>query len=129
MLINGQAGSGGDMFPWLFRHNDLGALIGRRTWGGLVGISGVPPLIDGGYTAVPNFGFYEADGTWGVEGHGVDPDIDVIDDPTQLAQGVDPQLEVAIEHLLEEIERNGYAPPQRPTPPDRSGMGLPDDDK
>ena len=78
---------------------------------------------------MPNFGFYEADGTWGVEGHGVDPDIDVIDDPTQLAQGVDPQLEVAIEHLLEEIERNGYSPPQRPTPPDRSGMGLPDADK
>ena len=58
MLINGLAGSGGDMFPWLFRENDLGPLIGTRTWGGLVGISGNPGLIDGGYTAVPTFGFY-----------------------------------------------------------------------
>ncbi|MEO1006972.1 MAG: S41 family peptidase [Planctomycetota bacterium] len=129
MLINGQAGSGGDMFPWLFRHNNLGKLIGRRTWGGLVGISGVPPLIDGGYTAVPNFGFYEADGTWGVEGHGVDPDIEVMDDPTLLARGQDPQLDAAIEHLKAEIKQRGYEPPRRPAPPNRRGMGLRDADK
>jgi tricorn protease-like protein/C-terminal processing protease CtpA/Prc len=124
MLINGSAGSGGDMFPWLFKHNDLGPLIGRRTWGGLVGISGVPPLIDGGYTAVPNFGFYRTDGTWGIEGHGVDPDIDVIDDPTMLANGQDPQMDAAVEYLLEAIEREGYEPPQRPQEPDRSGFGI-----
>ena len=129
MLINGEAGSGGDMFPWLFRHNNIGKLIGMRTWGGLVGISGVPPLIDGGYTAVPTFGFYETDGTWGVEGHGVDPDIEVIDDPTALAKGRDPQIDAAVEHLLAEIERNGYARPTRPTPPNRAGMGITDDDK
>ncbi len=129
MLINGLAGSGGDMFPWLFKHNGLGKLIGMRTWGGLVGISGNPPLIDGGYTAVPTFGFYETDGTWGIEGHGVDPDIQVIDDPTALAKGEDPQLEAGVEHLLGEIQRNGYKPPKRPSAPDRSGMGVRNEDK
>ncbi|MCW5754388.1 MAG: PD40 domain-containing protein [Phycisphaeraceae bacterium] len=129
MLINGLAGSGGDMFPWLFRHNGIGKLIGTRTWGGLVGITGVPGLIDGGYTAVPTFGFYETDGTWGVEGHGVDPDIEVIDDPTQLARGIDPQLEAAIRLMLEEIEQRGYRPPARPADPDRSGMGIDPRDK
>ena len=124
MLINGSAGSGGDMFPWLFKHNDLGPLIGMRTWGGLVGISGVPPLIDGGYTAVPNFGFYRTDGTWGIEGHGVDPDMEVIDNPSDLAQGVDPQMDAAVTYLLDAIEREGYERPERPTPPDRSGFGI-----
>ncbi len=129
MLINGLAGSGGDMFPWLFRFNKLGKLIGMRTWGGLVGISGVPPLIDGGYTSVPNFGFYEKNGTWGIEGHGVDPDIEVIDDPTLLAKGKDPQLDAAIAEMLSEIQTNGYHPPKRPADPDRSGMGVREEDK
>lgn len=129
MLINGLAGSGGDMFPWLFKHHGVGKLIGTRTWGGLVGISGVPGLIDGGYTAVPTFGFYETDGTWGIEGHGVDPDIEVIDDPSLLARGVDPQLDAAIELMLEEIETHGYHPAPRPQDPDRSGMGVTDQDK
>jgi len=129
MLINGLAGSGGDMFPWLFKHNQLGKLIGTRTWGGLVGISSVPPLIDGGYTAVPNFGFYETDGTWGIEGHGVDPDIRVVDDPTKLAKGQRPQLDAAIQHLLNAIETQGYQPPEPPIPPDRSGMGIPMEDR
>jgi tricorn protease-like protein/C-terminal processing protease CtpA/Prc len=129
MLINGMAGSGGDMFPWLFRHAGLGKLIGTRTWGGLVGISGNPGLIDGGVVTVPTFGFYETDGTWGVEGHGVDPDIVVLDDPAQMAAGEDPQLEAAIALMLEEIERRPYAPPARPAAPDRSGMGLPAADR
>jgi tricorn protease len=129
MLINGLAGSGGDMFPWLFKFNGLGKLIGTRTWGGLVGISGVPGLIDGGYTAVPTFGFYETDGTWGIEGHGVDPDIEVIDDPTQLANGIDPQLDAAIAQMLSEIESNGYSAPAPPADPDRSGMGVTEEDK
>lgn len=124
MLINGSAGSGGDMFPWLFKHNNLGPLVGQRTWGGLVGISTVPSLIDGGYTAVPNFGFYRADGTWGIEGHGVDPDIEVVDNPTDLANGDDPQIDAAVAYLLEAIEREGYQPPQRPQEPDRSGFGI-----
>ena len=114
MLINGLAGSGGDMFPWLFRYNELGKLIGMRTWGGLVGISGVPGLIDGGYTAVPTFGFYETD---------------VIDDPSQLAKGKDPQLDAAIAEMLKEIENNPYTPAVRPSDPDRSGMGIEDSDR
>ncbi len=125
MLINGMAGSGGDLFPWLFREAGLGKLIGMRTWGGLVGISGNPSLIDGAAVTVPTFGFYEKDGTWGVEGHGVDPDIVVIDDPSLMYDGGDPQLDAAVAHILEEIERNPYLPPTRPSPPDRSGMGLP----
>ncbi len=129
MLVNGLAGSGGDMFPWLFKHNKLGKVIGSRTWGGLVGISGNPGLIDGGAISVPTFGFYKKDGTWGVEGHGVDPDIEVIDDPGKMTSGGDPQLEFAITHLLEEIQKNGYAPPARPASPDRSGMGIPEQDR
>ena len=129
MLINGLAGSGGDMFPWLFRQAGLGKLIGTRTWGGLVGISGNPGLIDGGYMSVPTFGFYEKDGTWGVEGHGVDPDIEVLDDPSLMCNGADPQLDAAIGLMLEEIERNPYAPPRRPSPPNRSGMEISDEDR
>lgn len=129
MLINGLAGSGGDMFPWLFKHNKLGKLIGTRTWGGLVGISGVPPLIDGGSVSVPNFGFYELDGTWGVEGHGVDPDIEVVADPAKMQAGKDVQLEAAIAHLTEELAKNPPQKPKRPADPDRSGMGLPESDQ
>ena len=130
MLINGLAGSGGDMFPWLFRHNDLGPLIGTRTWGGLVGISGNPGLIDGGYTAVPTFGFYETDGTWGIEGHGVDPDIEVMDDPGLMLDGGDPQLQKAVEVMLEALANGeGARPVERPASPDRSGMGITDEDK
>jgi tricorn protease len=129
MLINGLAGSGGDMFPWLFRQSGLGKLIGTRTWGGLVGISGNPQFIDGGHTNVPTFGFYKKDGTWGVEGHGVDPDIEVIDDPAKMVGGADPQLDAAIAHILDEMRRNPYVPPARPQPPDRTGMGIPEKDR
>jgi len=135
MLINGLAGSGGDMFPWLFRENGLGKLVGTRTWGGLVGISGNPTLIDGGYTAVPTFGFYEKDGTWGIEGHGVDPDIEVLDDPALMIDDgdpmtvEDPQLDAAIQVVLEEIKANPYRAPRRPASPDRSGMGIPESDR
>lgn len=135
MLINGLAGSGGDMFPWLFRFNNLGKLIGTRTWGGLVGISGNPGLIDGGGISVPTFGFYKKDGTWGVEGHGTDPDIEVIDDPGLMTSkepvggGADPQLDAAIAHLMGEIAKNPYLPPKRPASPDRKGMGIPERDR
>ena len=129
MLINGLAGSGGDMFPWLFRYNKLGKLIGTRTWGGLVGLSGNPTLIDGGYVSVPTFGFYEKDGTWGIEGHGVDPDIEVIADPAKMVDGGDPQLDAAIELMLQEIKARPYLPATRPPDPDRSGMGVTEADK
>jgi tricorn protease len=129
MLINGLAGSGGDMFPWLFKHNGLGEVIGTRTWGGLVGISGNPGLMDGGSISVPTFGFYETDGTWGVEGHGIDPTIEVLDDPSRMRNGGDPQLERAVEELLKQIEVNGFQPTPKPRYPDRSRMGLPESDK
>jgi len=130
MLINGEAGSGGDMFPWLFRHEDLGPLIGTRTWGGLVGYDGSwPPLIDGAFMSVPTIGFYETDGTWGVEGHGVDPDIEVIDNPSNLARGIDAQIDTAIEYLVEEADRHGYKRAPRPADPDRSGIGIRPEDK
>jgi len=129
MLINGLAGSGGDCFPWYFRHNKLGKLVGMRTWGGLVGISGNPGLIDGGSIAVPTFGFYKMDGTWAVEGHGVDPDLIVIDDPAKMVNGGDPQLDAAIEQVMVEIQTEPFIPPKRPASPDRSGMGIPEADR
>lgn len=129
MLINGLAGSGGDCFPYYFRQSGLGKLIGMRTWGGLVGISGNPQLIDGGSITVPTFAFYETDGTWGVEGHGVDPDIEVVDDPALMVDGGDPQLDAAIAHLQEELKTRQHKPPQRPAYPDRSGMGIAEQDK
>jgi tricorn protease len=129
MLINGLAGSGGDAFPHYFKQAGLGKLIGTRTWGGLVGISGNPGLIDGGGIAVPTFGFYEKDGTWGIEGHGVDPDIEVIDDPAKMIGGNDPQLDKAIEVLLAELASKPYVPATRPKSPNRSGMGIAPQDK
>jgi tricorn protease len=129
MLINGLAGSGGDYFPFWFKAAGLGKLIGTRTWGGLVGISGNPALIDGGYTSAPTFAFYEKDGTWGIEGHGVDPDIEVVDDPAAMYGGVDVQLDAAIQHMLDELKANPYKKPKRPPYPDRSGMGIKDKDK
>jgi tricorn protease len=129
MLINGLSGSGGDAFPTYFKMMGLGKLIGTRTWGGLVGLSGNPSLIDGAAVTVPTFGYYKKDGTWGVEGHGADPDIEVIDDPALMVDGGDPQLEAGIKLMLEEIEKHPYTPPQKPAYPDRSGMGIPERDR
>ena len=114
MLINGWSGSGGDAFPDFFRKADLGPLIGERTWGGLIGISGAPNLIDGGFFTIPTFRMYNPDGTWFPEGHGVDPDIEVSDDPTQLAKGVDPQLEKAIEVVMERLKTAPNPLPDHP---------------
>ncbi len=133
MLINGLAGSGGDMFPALFRQAGLGKLIGMRTWGGLIGYSQFHGLIDGGGVTAPDFAFYEKNGTWGIEGHGVDPDIEVIDDPALMIGApevvADPQLDAAIELMKAEIERNPYVAPKRPASPDRRGMGIREEDK
>jgi tricorn protease len=113
MLINGWSGSGGDAFPYYFKQRGLGPLIGRRTWGGLIGISGTPSFVDGGVVTAPTFAVYGTDGKWIVEGHGVEPDIDVVDDPTELAKGVDPQLERAIKEVMTAVEKQ----PKRPAPP------------
>jgi tricorn protease len=133
MLINGLAGSGGDMFPWLFRETKLGPLFGTRTWGGLVGISGNPNLIDGTRITAPMFAFYENDGTWGVEGHGVDPDVEVMDNPSLMRGGpvrggTDPQVDAAVKHLLDELERNPVRDVPVPPYPQRGGMGIPKSD-
>ncbi len=114
MLINGWSGSGGDAFPDYFRKAGLGPLIGMRTWGGLIGISGAPGLIDGGGVTVPTFRMYDPDGKWFKEGHGVDPDIEVVDDPTQLARGVDPQLERAIAEVMKSLEKAPAVRARRP---------------
>jgi tricorn protease len=121
MLINSWSGSGGDAFPFFFKEAGVGPLIGTRTWGGLIGISGVPPLIDGGGISVPTFGIYSLDGEWIIEGHGVDPDIEVIDDPSQLARGTDPQLERAIAEVMRMLEENPPTRPSQPAPPRKSG--------
>jgi len=129
MLINGMAGSGGDMFPALFQQNKLGPLIGMRTWGGLVGISGGPTNIDGSSVTPPTFAYYRMDGTWGIEGHGVDPDIEVIDDPAQMQGGGDPQLDRAIEEMLKALETQKFQEPRRPPSPDRSKFGISPEDR
>lgn len=129
MLINGLAGSGGDAFPWYFRQSKLGKLIGTRTWGGLVGLSGNPPLVDGADVTVPTFAFYKPNGTWAVEGHGVDPDIEVIDDPALMQNGADPQLDAAIKQMEDELKRAPFTPAKRPAYPDRRGIGIPPKDR
>lgn len=121
MLINGWSGSGGDLFPHYFRQAGLGPLIGRRTWGGLIGISGAPALIDGGGVTVPTFGIYSKEGKWIVEGHGVDPDIEVMDDPALLAQGKDPQLDRAIQEVEAAIKKHPPVATPKPAYPNRSG--------
>jgi tricorn protease len=114
MVINEFAGSGGDAMPWYFRHAKLGPLVGKRTWGGLVGISGYPPLLDGGSVTSPSFAAFGTDGKWDVENHGVAPDVEVELDPYEVRQGRDPQLERAVELVLEALKRN---PPQQPHKP------------
>lgn len=114
MLINGWSGSGGDAFPDFFRKSGIGPLIGTRTWGGLIGISGAPALIDGGNVTVPTFRQYNPDGTWFKEGHGVDPDIEVLEDPTTLSKGVDVQLEKAIEEVMRLHKLNPPVNPKQP---------------
>ncbi|MDP4217940.1 MAG: PDZ domain-containing protein [Bacteroidota bacterium] len=114
MLINGWSGSGGDAFPDYFRKAGLGPLIGDRTWGGLIGISGAPGLIDGGNITVPTFRMYNPDGTWFKEGHGVDPDIPVAEDLTQGAKGVDNQLERGIQEIIALLKTKGFTPPKTP---------------
>lgn len=114
MLINGWSGSGGDAFPDYFRKAGIGPLIGSRTWGGLIGITGAPTLIDGGNVTVPTFRMYDPDGKWFKEGHGVDPDIEVLEDPTTLSKGVDVQLEKAIEEVMRLHKLNPPVIPKQP---------------
>jgi tricorn protease len=121
MLTNGYSSSGGDAFPYYFRKKGLGTLIGTRTWGGLVGISGNAALVDGGSVIVPQFGIFDENEQWIIEGIGVSPDIEVVDRPEQLAKGIDPCIEKAVEVLLKQLQENPVKKVKTPIPPDRSG--------
>lgn len=106
VLINGYSSSGGDAFPYYFRKMGLGPLIGTRTWGGLIGISGNPMLADGGGILTSTFRMLDPDGQWAVENVGVAPDIEVVDRPELVAAGEDPSLEAGVAYLLQQLEEN-----------------------
>jgi tricorn protease len=116
-LLNENSASDGDIFPAMFREAGLGPLIGKRSWGGVVGISGRGPLIDGGIIYVPESGFANTKGEWIIEGHGVDPDIDVENDPKSVIDGKDPQLERAIAELMKKLQANPVKLPPKPAGP------------
>lgn len=119
MLINENAGSGGDMMPYMFRHKGLGKLVGRTTMGILVGISGYPALIDGGSITSPNFGVYDIHGKWIIENEGVAPDVFVEQTPKDLLEGRDPQLERTIKVLQDEMKDYKYPNVAKPKDPIR----------
>ena len=106
MLINGYSSSGGDALPYYFRQAGLGKIIGTRTWGGLIGISGNPSLVDGGQVIAATFRILDTNGNWIIENEGVEPDIEVIDRPELIFKGQDPSIERAVEELLKELEQN-----------------------
>lgn len=121
MLINGYSSSGGDALPYWFKAKGLGPLIGTRTWGGLIGLSGNPNFVDGGGVEVPTFRIFDGDGKWVVENEGVSPDIEVFDTPDAFDDTRDASIEKAVEVLLKELEKSPVREPKTPTPPDESG--------
>jgi tricorn protease len=125
MIINEMAGSGGDMMPWMFRYAKIGPLVGKRTWGGLIGVSQYPVLMDGGNVTSPNFGFFSPEGQWDVENHGVAPDVEVEMDPKLIGEGHDPQLERAVAMTLQLLEKNPPPTPKRPEFPNYQRPGKP----
>jgi len=119
MLIDETAGSGGDMLPWMFHNLKMGPLIGKRTWGGLVGILGFPVLMDGGTITAPNFAIWTPEDGWVVENVGVPPDIEVEMSPAEVIAGHDPQLEKAVEVLMADLKKNPPIAPKRPKYPNK----------
>jgi tricorn protease len=117
MIINEYAGSGGDALPGYFRQAKIGPLVGKRTWGGLVGIYGYPELIDGGFVTAPRVAFWSPSGDWEVENAGVAPDIEVELEPQAWRAGHDPQLEKAVQVVLDDLKRNPPPTPKRPPYP------------
>jgi tricorn protease len=118
LLINEMQGSGADGFAWMFRQAGIGSLIGHRTMGALVGYYTSPgDLLDGGYLSTPNLAFYNPNGTWDIENHGVSPDIEVEDDPKEQREGLDAQLEKGIEVVLGLLENPAAPAPQHPPYP------------
>ena len=127
MLVNQNAGSGGDAMPWLFRQAKLGPLVGTRTWGGLVGIGGYPMLLDGGSVTAPRTALYGLHGEFEIENKGVAPDVEVEDDPKSVADGHDPQLERAVQIVLDELKKNppqDFAVPPYPNYHTKDGLGI-----
>jgi len=125
MITNEMAGSGGDLMPWMFRHTHIGTLVGKRTWGGLIGISGYPALMDGGTITAPSFGFFSPEGQWDVENHGVPPDVEVDQDPKSVHAGHDPQLERAVAIAMEQMKKNPVPEPHRPPFPNYQNPSRP----
>lgn len=119
MLINGRAGSGGDLLPYLFHQMEIGPLVGVKTWGGLVGTWDTPPFIDGGRMVAPRGGFYDINGEWAVEGVGISPDIPVEQTPKDVIAGKDPQLERAVQEALDRMATEGVELKPEPAPPIR----------
>lgn len=117
MIINEFAGSGGDCMPWMFRYDKVGTLVGKRTWGGLVGIGSYPPLMDGGNVTAPSFGFFNPEGQWDVENKGVAPDVEVDMDPKSVHDGHDPQLERAVAIAMQQMKEHPAPVPRRPPYP------------
>lgn len=119
LIINEMSGSGGDALPWLFRKNNVGPLIGERTWGGLVGIGGYPDLIDGGTVTAPRWAIYGTQGEWEVENIGIPPDIETPLDPEQVRQGHDPQLERAVEEVMKALREHPAPTFEEPPYPEK----------
>jgi tricorn protease len=127
MIINEMSGSGGDALPWYFRKAGLGPLVGKKTWGGLVGIGGYPQLLDGGYVTAPRAALYGLKGEWEVENHGIAPDYEVDLDPAAYRNGHDAQLDKAIEVVLQELKEHPLPQFQRPAYPnyhEKDGLGA-----
>jgi tricorn protease len=120
MIANEVSGSGGDALPWLFRQAKLGPVVGKRTWGGLVGIGDIPVLMDGGHVTSPSVAFFSPQGEWDVENHGVEPDYPVEQDPKAVSEGHDPQLETAVALALRDLKEHPPSTPMRPAYPDYS---------
>jgi len=118
-IANQYSASDGDNFPYFFREYGLGPIIGKRTWGGVVGIRGFPPLLGGGYVTMPEFAPFSMKGEWIMENYGVDPDIELDNLPDQVILGGDPQLEKAIEIIMKKLEEEPKKLPERPPYPVR----------
>jgi tricorn protease len=114
MIINEFAGSGGDAMPWYFKRAGVGQLIGKRTWGGLVGRAAAPPLMDDGFVSAPSSHVWNPAGKYDIENIGMPPDIEVEMDPELMRQGRDPQLEKAVKVVLRKLEKNPVRRPERP---------------
>jgi tricorn protease len=120
MIINEYAGSGGDAMPFYFSQRKIGPLVGKRTWGGLVGIGGTPNLLDGGSVTAPSFAVYSKEGEWIIENVGVSPDVEVEQTPALIKQGKDPQLEKAVELVMQQIRANPFKHTPKPAFPDKT---------